>query len=469
MNEISVRDEMVGIREDLDWVIKQISAAGIRPSEIARRADVSGSYLSQLRRVETYPGKVPSPASLSRIVRAIRFASDEHSSKLALASAESIRMIDERLRHLEARVASVLPPPGPPLPVSAATYVTRDIDHKLRRYLRIPTKGLQIYMVTGPPASGKTSLQYRLVDIAGPSFDTVVSIDLSTAITDGDSDKADEEVQFAIARACMVATGEVEHPALSDDPVFALRAARDILAVRGSALLLLDGANTEAGSAAAGQINRRWRDEASGDSLEAVVRVVLFSSYGRRTMSVARSSLLEGNLPDLTRLRTEWFSFDEVQRLADSYTTAGSGSMTTPGVAAQIAYDWFRGQPMLTHQMIEDLLLTGLAPQEAIRELERPGTTYDAHLKHLARLLDDEEERPQLLGAALSAIQDDEPGPRESLLETLGVTERDRFEDSDGVVTTCSCRFYRQGLPRLLQQRLQQRQQRRLRKEGLES
>lgn len=457
MTEVNVREEIGHLREDIDWLVTQAASAGIRPAEVARQAGVSGSYLSQLRRVATYPGKAPTPAALSRIVRALRFVTDEHASNLRLAGPATVRSIDDRLRRLEDRVASVLPPPGPPLPVSAASYVTREIDRKLKMYLRNrTTPDLQIFMVTGPPASGKTSLQLRLADTGNSSFGTVVGLDLATAIADNLNGAVDEGVQLAIARACMAAAGESDHPALHDHPAFALREARATLAQRGSALLLLDAANTEAGSVAAGQIGRRWVDTTAADSQPAVVRVVLFSSYGRRTMSVARSSFLESNLPDLTRLRTDWFSEDEVVHLAESYLTAGTGSMTTPAEAAQLAYGWFRGQPLLSHQMIEDLLLTGLTLEEAIHELDRPGTNYDVHLKHIARLLSDVE-RPQLLDAALAATQGEIPGPWESLLETLGVAGREQFEDSDGTMTACSCRFYRQKLPRLLLERRAQR------------
>ena len=62
------------------------------------------------------------------------------------------------------------------------------------------TPDLQIFMVTGPPASGKTSLQLRLADTGNSSFGTVVGLDLATAIADNLNGAVDEGVQLAIAK-----------------------------------------------------------------------------------------------------------------------------------------------------------------------------------------------------------------------------------------------------------------------------
>ena len=103
MTEVNVREEIGHLRRDIDRLVTQAASAGIRPAEVARQAGVSGSYLSQLRRVATYPGKAPTPAALSRIVRALRFVTDEHASNLRLAGPATVRSIHDRLRRLDNR------------------------------------------------------------------------------------------------------------------------------------------------------------------------------------------------------------------------------------------------------------------------------------------------------------------------------------------------------------------------------
>jgi AAA domain-containing protein len=446
--------QMAALRSEVDWLINEMNGVGVRPAEIARRAGMTGSYLSQLRRVAAYPKKQPSPAAMSRLVRTLRMATEENAASLRMAGPEIIEAIDARLRGLEVRVASVLPPPGPPLPVSAASYVVRDVDRKLAVYLRNRTTDLQTFLISGPPACGKTSLLRQLAG-GTPGFATTVIVDLArigTSAATGTEHSRDATLAFA--EACLVATGRPDDPALEDDPVFALREAQTVLDDRGSSLLLVDSANSDLGSAAAGQIARQWNNRARTDSVTAPVRLVLFASYGSQTESVARSSLIENTLPDLTRLALAWFTRTEVDILAERYLAAGTGSAVGASDAARLAYDWFRGQPLLTHQMVEDLLLTGMTAEEAVAEMDRPGTNYEAHLKRLTHLLKDKE-RPDLLAEALAATRDQpRNGPWEILLETLGVANREPFEDSDGSMTVCSCRFYRKHLSRFLAERL---------------
>jgi len=433
------------LRAEVRELVRSLRRVGVPQKAVAERARVSGAYLSQLTNLENqdYANKTPRAATTTAIVNALRALGDDREEDLRSVGAwarftNGVAALERRVGIARQMIASPRLPLGP----DAANYIRRYVDEALADAVTRPG----VYVVTGPPASGKTSLLLNVLPRVRPAFERVVFLDLLAFPTESRKDRGAFELYLAqaISEASGLEPTGSTHPS-SRVPALALRSAMDrLLASRVPALLVLDGANAVFETGVLKEQVRLWRQRAIADGPDspyASLSLVLTASLGPDAgTSVQASSML--GLPEGTSFPVSWLNRTQVEALARLYSEGGDEERSI----AREAWERFRGQPFLTQRYIYDADAVDGDLDELRSRIKDPHGDYQAHLQTLADLIS---LRPEAASAIWRLSEEPVSAPSwDTWLDLLAVTQRSVPEETDDPGRWFSCPFYADDLPR---------------------
>lgn len=439
-------------RREVKWIVDHLAGVGVAKATVAERAGVTRPYLSQIVNIDTNEDTSPRGSVRARLARALRDLTSENMQRLRMKFGQpTLADLNARLALLEDNAASTFASPGAPLPGNAENYVERTIDSDALKAMT-PKRGDPVYLLLkGPPATGKSSLALRAEALLADQYGTVCFFDVAASrVRNRDSD-----LRMDLAEQ-LVRTGPPPGAkTLDGDPAIALRNAFGTAVEAGSVLLIIDGVNDPHSRDLFEPLMRSWSERRGTDSRLRALSVMMVTSLGPSSMGVMKSSEMEYALPNHQSRSLPWFTRVQVEELATELgpNLAQAGANQRINDAVNLAYEWFSGQPLLTHLLLADMLTAGRAEAEATAELSRRGSAYYEHLATLSRLADDPG-RPTLLDDAIALVGGDLPETNvDPFLSALGIASM----SLDAKPNQVSCKYYAQHLGRLLSGRRSRR------------
>lgn len=413
---VELRESLADLRD----VVEALEHVGVSQRAVGGASGVNVGYLSQL--LSSNGAKVPSSETVRRLLRGLT----------DLVEGNAVALRDNGTHGEAERVLAAVgerlgipraprPDPASPVRPDSPAYVSRSCDRGLEQDVNVPND----YLISGPPESGRTTLARKVEALADARDHQVVYVDLSDEPRIGHA--PGERALRAIVGA---AKGGLL--AQADDPALLLEAW--LTQSPYCSLVILDNAN--AGPAdeveALLQLLRGWHNRRSSPlpANEPYRRLATWIVMTGRDVRHARYASTAA-LSQSRWIDVKWFTRPEVEVLARAYVPVGLQPANAERVAVDEAFNWFGGQPFLTHHYLHQRARTQIAHDSVVT---RPGGAFRDHLVHLANLIRLDEELANALGAT------DEHGPPWTPeLDQMGVVDRSP--------PAWSSAFYRDHLP----------------------